>query len=48
MTPISEDTFMFKDLDYFRLRIDKDANGNVTGVTGLYDNGDKESSQKTN
>jgi len=48
MTPISDDTFMFKDIDYFRLRIDKDANGNVSGVTGLYDNGDKDNSPKTN
>lgn len=48
MTPISEDTFMFKDIDYFRLKFIKDSNGKVTEVNGLYDNGDVDRSMKTN
>jgi hypothetical protein len=48
MTPISEDTFMFKDLEYFRLKFVKDSNGNVTEVNGLYDNGDVDKSMRSN
>jgi hypothetical protein len=48
MTPISQDTFMFKDLDYFRLKFVKDPNGNVTEVNGLYDDGNIDKSVKTN
>jgi retinol-binding protein 3 len=48
MTPISEDTFMFKDIDYFRLKFVKDSNGNVTEVNGLYDDGNVDKSVRTN
>lgn len=47
MTPMSEDTFMFKDIDYFRLKIVKDADGKVTEVNGLYDNGDVDRSVRS-
>jgi len=47
MTPISGDTFMFKEIDYFRIRIDKDSDGKIKGVTGLYDNGTTDYSPKT-
>ncbi len=39
MIPMSADTFVFEDLEYFRLRIDTDESGNIVSVTGLYDNG---------
>jgi len=46
MTPMSNDTFMFKEIDYFRIRFEKDSNGNVTGLTGLYDDGHNDNSPK--
>ena len=48
MTAMTEDTFMFNDVDYFRLRFVKDAGGIVTEVNGLYDNGDVDKSLRTN
>lgn len=48
MTPISDDTFMFKDIDYFRLKFVKDSAGNVTEVNGLYDDGNMDKSARTN
>lgn len=47
MTPISTDTFMFKDLEYFRLKFIKDPEGKVTGVSGLYDDGHTDNSKRT-
>jgi len=47
MTPISTDTFMFKDLEYFRLKFVKDPEGKVTGVSGLYDDGHSDNSKRT-
>lgn len=46
MIPMSENTFVFKDLDYFRLRVDTDDNGNVVSLTGMYDNGRTDVSPK--
>ncbi len=39
MTPMTDDTFYFEDLPYFRLQFTTDEAGKVTGVTGLYDDG---------
>lgn len=39
MIPLSDDTFMIMEVDYFRVKFDKDSNGNVTGITGIYDDG---------
>ncbi len=39
MTPMSEDTFWFEDLDYFRLKFIRGEDGRVIEVNGLYDNG---------
>jgi len=39
MTPMTDDTFYFEDLPYFRLQFTTDEAGRVTGVTGLYDDG---------
>lgn len=46
MIPMSENTFVFKDLDYFRLRVDTDDNGSVVSLTGIYDNGRTDVSPK--
>lgn len=48
MTPMTDDTFMFKDLEYFRLKFVKDALGVVYEVNGLYDDGHVDKSKKTN
>ncbi len=48
MTAIGTDTFMFKDIDYFRIKFVKDSNGNITGLNGLYDDGHTNSAQRTN
>jgi len=45
MIPLSEDLFMFKEIDYFRLKIIKE-NGKIIGVMGLYDNGTTDTSLK--
>lgn len=47
MTPISEDTFMFKELDYFRVKFDKDSSGKVTGITGIYDDGQTDNTPRS-
>lgn len=38
MIPLSDDLFMFKEIDYFRIKIIKE-DGVVKGVMGMYDNG---------
>jgi hypothetical protein len=48
MTPMTGDTFMFKDLEYFRLKFIKDALGNAIEVNGLYDDGHEDRSKRTN
>jgi len=37
--PLSEDTFILKEISWFRLRFSKDKNGNITKITGIYQNG---------
>lgn len=39
MIPMADDLFMFKEIDYFRIKVIKDADGNPTELNGLYDNG---------
>lgn len=46
MTPMGEDTFMFKELEYFRIKFSKDENGKVNEIIGFYDNGKTDSSKK--
>lgn len=48
MTLISDDTFMIKEVDYFRVKFDKDSNGNIIGITGIYDDGNTDSTLKSN
>ncbi len=45
MIPLAEDLFMFKEIDYFRLKIIKE-NGEIKGVMGVYDNGTTDTSLK--
>ncbi len=45
MIPLAEDLFMFKEIDYFRLKIIKE-NGEIKGVMGIYDNGRTDTSLK--
>ncbi len=45
MIPLAEDLFMFKEIDYFRLKIIKE-NGEIKAVMGLYDNGTTDISLK--
>lgn len=47
LTPISEDTFMLKDIDFFRLKFLKDASGKVTELIGMMDDGSTDSSPRT-
>ncbi|HLT23660.1 MAG TPA: S41 family peptidase, partial [Ignavibacteria bacterium] len=48
MTPMNEDTFMIKEIPFFRVKFDKDSSGKVTGITGIYDNGTTDNTPKTN
>ena len=48
MIPMTEDTFMLKDLEFFRIQFAKDSSGNVTELIGLYDDGHKDISARTN
>ena len=42
MSPMGKDLFRVGDLEYFRLRFDRDASGRVVGVTGMYSDGHEE------
>lgn len=48
MTAMTDDTFMFKDLEFFRLKFVKDALGNAIEVNGLYNDGHQDRSKRTN
>ena len=37
--PLSEDTFILKEISWFRLRFSKDKQGNIKKITGMYQNG---------
>ncbi len=47
MIPMSQDTFMFDEVRYFRLKFVSDSSGRVTEVVGLYDDGRTDSSPRT-
>jgi len=47
MTPMSEDTFVFEDLDYFRLKIETDENGNPVAAAGIYQGGRTDRCERT-
>ena len=46
MIPMSNDTFIFADIPYFRLRFVADEEGKITEVVGLYDNGSADRSPR--
>lgn len=48
MTPMGDDTFMFRDLEFFRLKFIRDALGVSIEVKGLYDDGHEDRSKRTN
>lgn len=48
LTPMSENTFMLNEIDYFRLKFESDSSGNIISVTGLYDDGNTDSSPRKN
>lgn len=48
MIPMSDDTFMLKDLEHFRIKFIKDASGNSIELNGLYDDGHEDRSKRTN
>ncbi len=48
LIPYKEDHFMLEGLEYFRIRFDRDENGNITSLVGLYDDGGTDMSPKTN
>jgi C-terminal processing protease CtpA/Prc len=47
MTPMSQETFVFDDIKYFRIRFVTDAAGQVTGLIGIYGEGRTDSSPRT-
>ena len=48
LTPMSDDTFMLKEIPFFRVKFEKDASGKVSSITGIYDNGNTDSTPKNN
>ncbi len=48
MTAMGNDTFMFKDIEYFRLKFTKDSEGKISEVVGIYDDGHTDRSARTN
>jgi len=46
MIPMTDDTFVFKEISYFRIRVEMDNAGNPTALVGLYDNGHTDRSPK--
>jgi hypothetical protein len=47
MIPMSQDTFVFDEIKYFRIRFAIDAAGQVTGLIGIYGEGRTDSSPRT-
>lgn len=48
MIPLKENLFAVEGLDYFRIEMTMDRKGNVVGLIGLYDEGRRDPSQRTN
>jgi sugar lactone lactonase YvrE len=42
--PLSEDTFILKEISWFRLRFNKDKKGNIKKITGMYQSGETDDS----
>lgn len=48
LIPLKENLFALENLDYFRIEITMNKNGNATELIGLYDDGTKDTSKRTN
>lgn len=47
MIPMGKDKFMFKELDYFIMNFERDDAGNIIAIEGIYGNGYKDRTEKT-
>jgi len=47
MIPISKDKFVLAEIDNFRIRFERDNNGKIISLTGLYEEGREDNSPKT-
>jgi len=47
MTPMTEDTFVFEDIEYFRIKVITEGDGNPTELNGLYQDGHVDVSVKS-
>jgi hypothetical protein len=47
MIPMGKDTFRFDELDWFRIRFDRDERGQVTRLVGLYESGRTDANQRS-
>jgi retinol-binding protein 3 len=48
LTSMSDDTFMLKEIPFFRVKFERDASGKVLSITGIYDNGSIDSTPRDN
>jgi len=48
MIPMSDNKFMFKEMEAFRIEFVRDANGIINQLIGIYDNGQRDISEKVN
>ena len=44
LIPLSEDTFVIRELSYFRVRFEMDASGMPTKIIGMYEGGQEDQS----
>jgi len=44
LIPVSQDTFIIKELSYFRMRFELDASGMPTKIIGMYEGGQQDES----
>lgn len=47
LTPLGNDLFMVDGVDYFRIKFEKDKDGNISKLIGLYDDGTSSISKRT-
>ena len=46
MIPMGDDTFCFDEIDWFRVRFERDGQGKVTRLVGLYDSGRRDVNER--
>jgi hypothetical protein len=46
--PFAADTFIIEGVDFFRLKFERDPSGRVIAITGLYDNGNTDRTDRSN